>query len=184
MNRRITDGARWRDRSRHAALVVVLSGAALLAAACSGGGTSSSSAASATADAAYNQALAYSQCMRSHGVAKFPDPSSNGGTNVNGNSLGVSQSVMQAATQACSSLRSGSRSSQNSAQDLAKDLKFTQCMRAHGEPGFPDPNSKGTFSLSGINVQSATFQNALQACQSEMPSNLSLSGSSGNGGQS
>ena len=28
-----------------------------------------------------------------------------------------------------------------------KELAYAQCMRAHGEPGFPDPQSDGTFNI-------------------------------------
>ncbi len=50
--------------------------------------------------------LAYSRCVRSHGVPKFPDPS-NGNLQVNGNALGVSPGVLQAAEQACGHLLAG-----------------------------------------------------------------------------
>jgi hypothetical protein len=50
-------------------------------------------------------------------------------------------------------------------------LKFSQCMRAHGVPNFPDPNGQGVTEIgpnSGIDAQSATFQSAAQACRSEL----------------
>ena len=46
---------------------------------------------------------------------------------------------------------------------------FSECMRAHGEPNFPDESPGGGYSIppsSGINVNSPTYQNALNACQS------------------
>ncbi len=58
---------------RLGALALILAGAGLLAAAC-GGGSSPASA----AQTAYQKSLAYSQCMRGHGVAGFPDPQRNG----------------------------------------------------------------------------------------------------------
>ncbi len=54
-------------------LAVVLAGAGLLAATCGGG-----SSPALTAQTVYQKELAYSQCMRGHGVAGFPDPQSNG----------------------------------------------------------------------------------------------------------
>jgi hypothetical protein len=47
-------------------------------------------------------------------------------------------------------------------------LKFSQCMRAHGVPNFPDPNSQGELDIgpnSGIDPGSSTFRAAAQACQ-------------------
>jgi hypothetical protein len=43
-------------------------------------------------------------------------------------------------------------------------LQFSVCMRSHGFPNFPDPNSQGQISVSGINPSSAAFQNAQKAC--------------------
>jgi hypothetical protein len=52
----------------------------------------------------------------------------------------------------------------------AQALSYAQCMRSHGVPGFPDPNSQGEFALAGsgvssaINPASAQFQTAQNAC--------------------
>jgi hypothetical protein len=58
----------------------------------------------------------------------------------------------------------------------AQALQFSQCMRAHGVPNFPDPqfNSNGGISLhisanSGIDPNSPIFKAAQQACQSLLP---------------
>ena len=58
---------------RWGVLAVTLAGAGLLAAACGGGGSPTP-----TVQTAYQKVLAYSQCMRGHGVASFPDPQPNG----------------------------------------------------------------------------------------------------------
>jgi len=69
-------GSRRRARpTRAGALVAALAGIALLASACGGGSGGSAAAAGATA---YQQALSYTRCMRSHGVPGFPDPTSQG----------------------------------------------------------------------------------------------------------
>src|SRR6266702_3504868 len=57
--------------SRAAALAAALAGTVLLAAACGGG---SPRPAASPGQRLYQQALAYSQCMHSHGVPEFPDP--------------------------------------------------------------------------------------------------------------
>ena len=51
-------------------------------------------------------------------------------------------------------------------------FKFSACMRAHGLPNFPDPNSQGAISVgpgSGIDPSSPKFQAAQKACQSVLP---------------
>ena len=52
-----------------------LASLAILAAGCSSGSSGTSAAASSSSGtSAVSQALKYSQCMRSHGIADFPDP--------------------------------------------------------------------------------------------------------------
>jgi hypothetical protein len=49
----------------------------------------------------------------------------------------------------------------------AKLLKFSECMRAHGVPNFPDPSANGSISISsstGVNPQSAQVQKAQDIC--------------------
>jgi hypothetical protein len=45
-----------------------------------------------------------------------------------------------------------------------KALKFARCMRANGEPGFPDPNGQGLIQGSGFDPRSPQFQHAQSAC--------------------
>jgi hypothetical protein len=50
------------------------------------------------------------------------------------------------------------------APDPAKELKFSECMRANGLPGFPDPSSNG-LSLNGLGeLNNPTDQNAAKVC--------------------
>jgi hypothetical protein len=52
-------------------------------------------------------------------------------------------------------------------------LAYSACMRAHGEPKFPDPNAQGQVKqqlrASGIDVSSPRFQAADVACRSKLP---------------
>jgi hypothetical protein len=52
-------------------------------------------------------------------------------------------------------------------------LAYSTCMRAHGEPKFPDPNAQGQVKqqlrASGIDVSSALYQVADAACHSKLP---------------
>jgi hypothetical protein len=56
-----------------------------------------------------------------------------------------------------------------SAQKLAAEVKWALCMRSHGLPGFPDPNSQGAFDSSRFNDRSPSFQTASKACQALGP---------------
>jgi hypothetical protein len=146
---------------------------------------SSTGASSSSQSARYAKALAYSQCIRSHGVPDFPDPTIvNGSIGLQVGNLKESQSTVQAAQNACQSLSpvhplSGAAEAKN----VAEGLKWAQCIRQHGVPNFPDPSSSGVFALpSGLNPQSASLQAAMNACQSERPQQIQMS--SGNPGPS
>ena len=118
-------------------------------------------------------ALAYARCMRAHGVPDFPDPNSNGQFNVDPHSASSQET---AADHACHHLLTTGRQA-NAAQQqhmLGQLVKYAQCMRAHGVPNFPDPDTSGGgigehagmgFDTRGINVNSPQFQSANHACQ-------------------
>lgn len=57
------------------------------------------------------------------------------------------------------------------ARGIVQMVKLAHCMRAHGEPKFPDPNSNGIrFSPgSGIDPDSPQFQAAQRACAEYVP---------------
>ena len=77
---------------RRAAALAVMAAVALLATACGfvhvhvGSSGGSASAGSAT----YRADLAYAQCMRTHGVPGFPDPSPSGSISISGHPHGNS----------------------------------------------------------------------------------------------
>jgi predicted amidohydrolase YtcJ len=52
-----------------------------------------------------------------------------------------------------------------------KALAFSQCMRAHGEPGFPDPQANGNLLIDGQkdHLNGALMNSANKACQHLMP---------------
>ena len=53
-----------------------------------------------------------------------------------------------------------------------QEVRYAQCMRASGEPTFPDPNSQGAFtfgSAQGIDPRSSQFQAAQQKCSKYVP---------------
>jgi hypothetical protein len=52
-----------------------------------------------------------------------------------------------------------------------KALAYAQCMRAHGEPGYPDPTSNGGFIINGKkdNLNGQLMQSANRTCQHLLP---------------
>jgi len=145
---------------RTAAAIVATTVLALLAA-CSGSPSPAGSGGSPGAgwSGRSPSALAYSACIRSHGVPDYPDPDSSGQLpKTDARLLGVSTSQYQAAQQACRHLLPAGGSlkqredqcMQNNdcpsalvQQLLIADRKLAQCMRSHGVPNFPDPINGG-----------------------------------------
>jgi hypothetical protein len=123
---------------RTAVAVVAAAALALLAAAC-GGSTKISTSSSA---AAQTGMLAFSGCMRSHGVPDFPDPNSSGVLPKSQVAqLGVSNPQFPAAHRACGHLLpNGGQPTQAQVQQAWSDMRnFARCMRSHGVPNWPDP---------------------------------------------
>ena len=136
----------WPPTMRTAAAIIAAAGLVLPVAAFGGSPSSSGPGASTSAGvSAASQLLAFSRCMRAHGVPNFPDPQP-GATNAKfpgAQQLGVSGSRYQAAVKACQHLLpagTGDRFPPAEARlVLIGMLKFSQCMRHHGVPNWPDP---------------------------------------------
>jgi hypothetical protein len=139
-----------------AAATVGAAALVLLAAACSGspsstdpGGGRSSTGSGGPANAggsANSPLLAFPHCMRSRGVPDFPDPQP-GTTNAkfpSAQQLGVSSSAYQAADSACQHLLPAGIDDQFPPAEVQQLLigmrQFSQCMRSHGVPNWPDPS--------------------------------------------
>jgi predicted amidohydrolase YtcJ len=60
-----------------------------------------------------------------------------------------------------------------------KALAYSQCMRAHGEPGFPDPQPNGNLLIDGPkdHLNGALMNSANKACQHLMPKSPPLTAS-------
>jgi hypothetical protein len=90
-------------------------------------------------------------------------------------SLAATHSTTTAATVPPGGSASGASGSggQSSSMNVGSGgTKFSACMRSHGVPNFPDPNSQGelTFGSSdGIDPSSPQFQSAQRACQKLLP---------------
>ena len=176
---------------RRAAALAVAAAAAVLAAGCGGG-----AAPQAAGPPTYAQEIALAQCMRAHGVPSFPDPNSSGGytlgangtVNGAGGSVNINSSQVQAAYGHCRHLLPGGPSisqleqkvqqaQQQEQKMLPALVKFSQCMRSHGVPDFPDPglaSHSPSASSPAINPDSPQFQAAYRACQHVLPAGAHL----------
>jgi hypothetical protein len=154
------------------AAIIVATVVALLTAACSGtpsptpsDGTpnAGSSARSSNADGPANsRLLAFSRCVRDHGVPNFPDPQA-GATNEkfpSAQQLGVGSSQLSTAENACQHLLPVGVDDQFPAAEvpllLSEMTRFSQCVRAHGVPNWPDPSTdsqgRPIFNLSSAGI--------------------------------
>lgn len=127
------------------------------------------------------QAVAYSQCMRSHGVSNFPDPvqTPDGGYGYRTNGIDPNSAAFQGALQACKALPSpwNSTGQQLTSAQQQAWLNWAQCIRAHGLPNFPDPTFSGSeVHDSGVASNSPQLQQAMGACKAQRPSVGGLGG--------
>ena len=49
------------------------------------------------------------------------------------------------------------------------EVEWARCLRAHGVPGFPDPDRRGAFDSSKFDDGSPAFQAAAKACVAQQP---------------
>ena len=145
-----------------------------------GGSSAGSGSASSGASSPHSQAVAYSACMREHGVSNFPDPQ----ISTSGNEVKAAMRVtpgitgnphFRSAEQACRRLlpEGGPDSNrQISPQEQSQYLRAAACIRTHGIPNFPDPTFSGGsahIAHQGLNESSPVFKAAVQACESLIP---------------
>ena len=158
-----------------------IAGVALLAAGCGASKTTSTSGSLSSKPppgSFVTDAYKYAACMRSHGVANFPEPKvthTAGGTQVAIHAVGPNSAQFNAASQACRGILpapSNSELAQQAADQhrRAQDLvSFARCLRSHGISRFPDPNAQGQLSLQevqadGIDLQAPSFRATALAC--------------------
>jgi hypothetical protein len=170
-------------RARTAAAITAAAALALLTAACGSpsstgsGGSLNASAAASSPPASVSPALAFTQCVRTHGVPNYPDPDSSGTIpKETSQQLGVSDSRYQAAQSACQHLlpNGGQPTNAQTAADQRNAVRFAGCMRSDGVPNWPDPiNDDGRVrfnvfdgSVRGLDPNSPQVMAAVHKCQS------------------
>ncbi|MGH3207680.1 MAG: hypothetical protein ACRDNO_07950 [Trebonia sp.] len=171
------------SRARVAVVITATAGLALVAA-CGGSPSSTASAGTPSPGSTAAEAVAYSQCMRTHGVPEYPGPDSNGQLQKisSGQQVGVSDSALSTAGSACQSLWPyQALTPAEQQQQLTDDLKFAQCMRSNGVPTLPDPvatNGRVEFVISvsrdGFNPESPQILAKAHACQHVLPAGAQL----------
>jgi hypothetical protein len=135
-----------------------------------------------------NPGLKYAQCMRAHGVTDFPDPGAPGNGPFVSPVPDLSSPVVRTATKACGGLGPGGPATVTVSEARRQGaLKFATCMRAHGQPDWPDPSDSATaapptngtavlllhgmaFVLPpGMNIQAPATRRAAVACGLHLP---------------
>jgi len=196
-------GQDWLAGARIVAAIATAGSLALLAGGCGGSAgshvaqlgstTTQPAAASGTSNgegspsshSLISQPLAFSHCMRSHGVPNFPDPDSNGVWPKSQVELSAGNPRFQAATEACGHLLPdggpGVPPSPAVVQQIRIDMtKFAGCMRSHGVPNWPDPTvdeqGRGNFDTqaAGINTNSPQIGAKIHDCDHVFPASIGI----------
>jgi hypothetical protein len=168
-------GPRIAARRRTPALLGMLT-VCVVAAGCG----SSTPTTTASSPAVAGQELAFSRCVRAHGVSDFPDPgaSATGPENMIGgiaipSTINMESPAFRAAWTACQGMMSA-RLSRRGKPQITAALKASmivhaQCMRSHGVPAYQDPRFPPgggieTFDGPGVDPQSPAYEQAAAVC--------------------
>jgi hypothetical protein len=157
-------GGRGTPSERGAFLVVLVAVGSALSA-CGGGSaapsiasvpsssttTMATTAAPSSSEALYKDELKYAECMRTHGVPNFPNPSAGGGFMLN-SGIDPSSPAIAACQKFLPDAGPPGSGAPPTAQALAAMLKVSECMRRHGISNFPDPTTSIPSNRKGIGV--------------------------------
>jgi hypothetical protein len=113
--------------------------------------------------------VAFVHCLQKHGI-QAQLSAQGGGVSISGGDPKSPQ--FQAAQKACHTLLPGggppTLSPAQKAEQLKQLLALAKCVRAHGYPNFPDPDSQGSFDLQSagsFDPKTPQFQSAMKACR-------------------
>ena len=148
----------WAVRATWPAIALAVGICAVAIAAC--GSSSRKPAANSRADTG----IAFSQCMRAHGVTNFPDPAGGGGgLNIAGTGINPASPSFRSARASCSKLLpGGGPGTHANEQEIKQDTEMAECMREHGVTGFPDPIVTATApAINPADYSSAEYGNGI-----------------------
>ncbi len=176
---RVCAAVRSLRQRRMVALAALACAVALSACGSSGDSIAAASGGPSASDAG----LRFADCMRSHGVPNFPDPSAGGGIQISsGSGVNPQSPGFQSAQNECSKLMPGGGPVRGSGSESRKltMLRLAECMRKHGLSTFPDPTATPPSPGAGIGIafggpgsfiavpqsliQSPAFNEAAAAC--------------------
>ncbi len=137
------------------------------------------------------------QCIRTHGVPNYADPTVGPGFTIYTDQRDLENATSAVVRQATSACRTEIRAANFDpsqrphppAQMVRDGVRAAQCLRAHGLPNWPDPKASDTFDTGhGFQVSdnafagavpagadpkaSPAFQNAIRACSAEVQAEL------------
>jgi hypothetical protein len=162
--------------------IIATAGLALFVCGCGGGVSSTTTAASAPASGA----LAFSTCMRSHGLSSFPDPDSHGDVPKNKVIPLLSSPQFRVAQRTCQHLLPNQGAPTDTHAEVQAALtgmvRFAACMRSHGVQQWPDPtvdrshpgDPRPVFDLhSAVDPSAPRITSDVAQCQHLMPQSTS-----------
>jgi len=138
-----------------------------------------------------NAFVRFVACMQRHGIhAQIGQ----GGRGVSISGGDPSSPQFKAAQKVCQKLLPGGGpqplTPAQEAQEVKELLVLAKCMRRHGYPSFPDPDSQGVFDFSGasaVDPNSTQFQQAMSTCRpggGKVPLRIGIRVTQGPGGGS
>jgi hypothetical protein len=152
-----------RGSKSHSRSIALAAGCALAVVACG----SSSKPRNTTGSSRSAQAVAYADCMRSHGVQNFPDAGAGGGLAIP-STIDTQSPTYIAAHRACATLQPGPIVPRPPSERQKRQLVATaRCMRKYGV-SVADPTFQGPYITLGVpdqtTMQSPGFRRADKAC--------------------
>ncbi len=141
-----------------------------------GGGAPSGAGSPGGAGSAYTKMIGVSTpnevalavCVRKHGFPSFPDPNAQGVWSLNGNGAWQTPQFRKAELTCAELLQIKNAMPPSAAQQAAQAaqlLKYSECMRSHGVPKFPDPSGDNlSVSVSQIDPNSPIVKRASNRC--------------------
>lgn len=168
----------YRRKSARILSLVPLMLAGVLLTGCSDDGSSSAADSGAEPETSptspEERTLAYAECMRENGVAKFPDPGEGGGIRLDPSSgVDPESPEFKKAQEACVELSPQGTGGGGGTLDSTKVAAWAECIRENGVPDFADPKINGgsmeITMAEGSDPDDTAFRKAMDSCRDKFP---------------